>query len=182
MKKTLLIALIAVFCATSAFGQFRFEIGASAPLVGASSLESLGLGEEVADIVGTLGIIPIPNLGLLFQVDMGIIKLGIGAKIWTAILANLGYPMVQLELALGSLMIDASVGGYYFGYYTIPNVFGVEPAGFLIPDLSVWLALGKKKAFRLGGGLMGFTDVSDLASIDVSTLPFIAYAGLKVVL
>jgi len=151
-------------------------------VVGVSSLDGLGLGDEVADIAGVLGIIPIPNMGLLFQIDMGLLKLGLGAKIWSAILANLAYPMVQLEVALGNFMIDASVGGYYFAYYTIPNVFGVEPAGFLIPDLSAWIALGKKKSFRLGGGVMGFTNVNYIADIDFSTLPFLAYAGIKVVL
>ena len=76
------------------------------------------------------------------------------------------------------MAIDASLGGYYFGYYGVGNEYGMEQMDILLPDLSVWLGLGKKQTFRLGGGAIGAIPTS----FDLSAVPFVAYAGLKIVL
>jgi hypothetical protein len=94
----------------------------------------------------------------------------------------MAYPVAQIELSLGPLVVDASVGGYYFGYFGIGNVYGLERFDFLIPDVSAWIALGKKQTFRLGGGAMGVVSLDSLSSLSTLELPFVAYAGLKIVL
>jgi hypothetical protein len=181
-KRILCLALILALSTTLAFSQFRFEIGANAPVAAGSA--SAG-NSEIADIftsISDFGIIPIPNLALLLQANMGFLKVGVGVKVQSLIVYSLAYPEAQVELALGPLVVDASVGGYYFGYYAIGNTYGLQQANYLVPDLSVWLALGKKRTFRLGGGAMGVLPIESLSSLSTLELPFIAYAGLKIVL
>jgi hypothetical protein len=179
MKKRYLLAVLAIFIIlASASAQFRFEIGAAAPVkVGYITGNGSTYG-SMLDLVGTLGIIPVGNLGLFLEGDMGFLKLGVGAKIQTLVLASAAYPAVQAELALGPVFVDLSVGGYYVAYYTVGNIFGVQNIGLLFPDASLWLGLGKKKNLRLGGGAVAAVPVS----LDLTELPFVAYAGLKVVL
>ena len=179
MKKKNVFAILAIFVVlASVSAQFRFEIGAAAPVkVGYITGDGTAYG-SLLDIVETVGIIPIGNLGLFFQTDMGFLKLGVGAKIQTLLLASAAYPAVQAEMAFGPVFVDISVGGYFVAYYTIGNVFGVQNIGMVFPDASLWLGLGKKKNLRLGGGAIAAVPVS----MDFTEIPFIAYAGLKVVL
>jgi len=179
MKKILIcMTLILCISVPAAFSQFRFEIGASAPITfGAFDSETAGFA-DVGGMLDEVGIIPIPNLALLLQLDAGPIKLGAGIKAWTALVASVAYPIVQAEIALGALSIDASLGGYFLAYYGIPNTFGFEEIGAFIPDISAWLGIGKKNAFRIGGGAMGLIPTT----FDLTVVPYVVYAGLKVVL
>lgn len=179
MKKVLLcMILIVAISVPAAFSQFRLELGVNAP-VGVGYVS--GSGGGASDLVSTLeesGIIPIPNLALMLQANLGLLKFGVGVKAQSLIVYSMAYPVAQLEVALGPLAIDASLGGYYFGYYAIGNEYGLEQLDVLVPDLSVWLGLGKKHTFRLGAGAIGVIPTS----FDLSTVPFVAYAGLKLVL
>lgn len=179
MKKRLVMAILAIFLLLAAAGaQLRFEIGAAAPVkVGYLT----GDGSVYGTLVNPLesfGIIPVGNLGVFLQSDLGFLKLGLGAKFQTLLLATAAYPAVQAELALGPVFVDMSVGGYYVAYYTVGNIFGVQELGVLFPDASLWLGLGKKKNLRIGGGAVAGIP----ASLAVTEIPFVAYAGLKVVL
>jgi hypothetical protein len=94
------------------------------------------------------------------------------------LIAYAAYPNAQLEVALGPLCIDASLGGYYMGVYGIGEGFGFTELDALIPEVSAWLALGKKRAFRIGAGAIGLLPVS----FDLSDVPMILYGGMKIVL
>ena len=179
MKKMLLCTvLIMAISVPTAFSQFRFEIGASAPVaLGYFS----GSGGDYSDAISTieeLGILPIPNLALFLQADLGLLKLAAGIRAHSFIIYTLAYPVVQLEMALGPLSIDASMGGYFFGYSALEGLYGLEQIDYLVPDLSVWLGLGKRKSIRLGGGALGLVP----SSMGMDIVPFIGYAGLKIVL
>lgn len=183
MKKFILcVLLVFVLAVPSAFGQWRFEIGANAPLsfgmlTGDEEDSVLGLADF--SIVEELGIIPIPNLAVFLEADLSILKLGAGIKAWSAFgLANFAYPVLMAELALGPLFVDATVGGLFYGYYTIGNIAGAGAMEYLVPDVSAWVALGKKRALRLGGGLLSIMQMGE----NMDVIPYIAYAGLKVVL
>jgi len=179
MKKTLLcVVLIVAISIPTAFSQLRFEIGASAPVtVGYFS----GAGGDYGDAISTieeLGILPIPNLALFLQADLGLLKLAAGIRAHSLIIYTLAYPVVQLEVVLGPLSIDAGIGGYYFGYSALGGLYGLEQIDYLIPDLSVWLGLGRRKSIRLGGGALSLIPTS----METDIVPFIGYAGLKIVL
>jgi hypothetical protein len=186
-KKFLCIVLILALSASAAFSQIRFEIGANAPVAAGSASASSSAITDIFTTLNDFGIIPIPNLALLLQANMGFLKIGAGIKVQSLIVYNLAYPAAQVELSLGPLMVDASVGGYYFGFYAIGNTYGIygldsTKPKYLIPDLSVWLALGNKHIFRLGGGVIGVMPLDSMSSLSTLELPFVAYAGVKIVL
>jgi hypothetical protein len=181
-KRILCIVLILALSASAAFGQIRFELGANAPVAAGSASAGNSAIADIFTTVDEFGIIPIPNLALLLQANMGFLRIGVGVKVQSLIVYSMAYPEAQVELALGPLVVDASVGGYYFGYYSIGNTYGLLQANYLVPDLSVWLALGKKRTFRLGGGAISAIPIESLSSLSTLQLPFVAYAGLKIVL
>jgi hypothetical protein len=179
MKKRLFVAAIMVLAMTPIlFAQIRFEIGANAPIkVGyISNLQTQSA--SFVDAISQVGIIPIPNLSLFLQADLSVIKLGVGLRAQSVLIFSAAYPLIQAELALGALAIDASIGGYYFGYYGLGGIYGIQNLGILLPDLSAWFGFGKSRTFRIGGGVIGAIPTS----FDLSSVPFVAYGGLKVVL
>lgn len=179
MKRFLLcVTLILAISAPAAFGQLRVELGGNAPMAVGSFSESGGDFSDIMSSIDEFGILPIPNLGLLLQADLGAVKVAVGIKAQSVILFSLAYPVAQMELALGNLSIDASLGGYYFGYFAIGNVYGFQQENIILPDLSAWLGIGRKNAFRIGGGAIGLIPTD----LDLSAVPLIAYAGMKIVL
>lgn len=179
LKRLVIIGLALAFLLPSAFADFRFEIGVNTPVyAGLASLADMeqigvGLGE------GLDGVLPILNLGLMLQSDLGLLKLGIGIKAHSFLVASIAYPVVQAAIELGPLIAEASAGGYFYGLL----VFGDELGGvtnypIYLGDLSLWLGLGKKNTFRIGAGAVGAFG----PDLDIGLTPFIAYAGLKVVL
>lgn len=179
MRKRTLLACIVIFTVlASASAQFRFELGVIAPVnAGLISGDGTDFG-SMLDVIKTLGVMPIGNLGLFLESDTGFLKLGVGVKIHTLLLVSAAYPAIQAELALGSLFADLSLGGYYLAYYGIGNTFGALNTGILFPDASLWLGLGTTKRIRLGGGVIAAFP----ASFDLVEIPFIAYGGIKAVL
>jgi len=185
MKKLILcVALIAAIAVPAAFSQLRFELGANVP-VAAMLLSGDAFDQSSNPIVTSMPLVGdnfffvVPNSSFLLQADFGLLKIGAGVKIQSLMLmAYAAYPNAQVEIALGPLSIDASLGGYYMGYFGIGEGFGVSTMDYLIPEASVWLALGKKKAFRIGAGAIGLLPTS----FDLSDVPLIAYGGMKIVL
>ena len=179
MKKfSLCLVILAALAVPAAYSQLRFELGANVP-VAAALLSGGELSGDAIPLVGDDMFFPVPNASLLLQADMRLLKIGVGVKVQSLMLiAYAAYPNAQLEIALGPLCLDASVGGYYMGVYGIGEGFGFTELDALIPEVSAWLALGKKKAFRIGAGAIGLLPTS----FDLSDVPMIFYGGRKVVL
>ena len=80
MKKVFIcMVLICAISVPSAFSQFRLELGANAP-VAVGYLTGSGTSGDIASTIEQSGIIPIPNLALLLQANLGLIKIGVGVK------------------------------------------------------------------------------------------------------
>lgn len=179
MKKLILcLVMIAAIAVPSAFSQLRFEIGANVPF-GLTSVTPAGDLGDIWTLVGEDVFIPIPNSSLLLQADLGLLKVGVGVKVHSVMfLLYVGYPNAQVELELGPLCIDASLGGYYLGSYVIGTGFLANQLDVLIPEASAWLALGKSKAFRIGVGAIGLMPTD----FDLGAMPVLLYGGMKIVL
>lgn len=180
MKKFLLCALLVVVVLTPAVSQLRFEVGVNAPLsIGIASEDFGVISEDLTDLQSEIGIIPIANMGLFLRMKLGFLSIGAGAKVQSLFLAlNVGYPAAIAEIALGPLVVEATLGGGFFGYY-VAGESGFGELDLALPELSAWLALGKRRSFRLGVGAIGLASISDF---DLSTLPYLAYGGVKIVL
>lgn len=178
MKKLLLVSvLVLAIAAPAAFGQLRLEVGACAPLFRGTVSVDDGFTDYV-DIIGT-EFIPMLDGGVFLQADAGIVKIGVGVKARSIFLKNvIAYPAAQVEVGLGPVAIDASLGGYYFAGYDFPSKsgsFGQQDA--LAAELSAWFGLGKDHRLRLGGGLSGLIPLP----FDLTHVPYTAFAGLRLV-
>jgi hypothetical protein len=174
MKRLVLVALVVFAIAAPATAQARLDIGVLVPkgfgIV--SDGEASGF-SDAADFLSKY-IIPLPEATLAYQFDLGTIKLGVGARAFTVVLATMAWPNVFAEWELGPIILDAQVGGGIFGWYAI-STGGIEAGKVFLPDLSAWFAVGKKKILRLGGGATGLF----LPEIDSDTVPVILYFAGK---
>ena len=113
-------------------------------------------------------------MGIYYQGDLGLVKLGIGARAFSLLVETIAVPNAFAELDFGKIAIEAQVGGGAF------VMFGFLPTqanigNYWIPDLSAWFKIGKKGSFRLGGGLVGLY----LPAVMGNALPFLIYLGGK---
>lgn len=178
MKKLLLVSvLVLAIAAPAAFGQLRLEVGACAPLFRGTISVDDGFSEFV-DIIGTQ-FIPMLDGGIYLQADAGIVKMGVGVKARSIFLKNvIAYPAAQVEVGIGPVAIDASLGGYYFAGYdftTKDGYFGQKNT--LAGELSAWFGFGEGHRLRVGGGLSALFGLP----FDLTHVPYTAFAGLRLV-
>jgi hypothetical protein len=173
MKYFVIVAVLVLVLAAPAFAQFRIDLGAIVPMtVGTLS----GSGVETSGEIGAFlreHILPFPEASFYYQFNAGPVRLAPGVRAFTLILESLLWPNVLVELALGPVFIDAQLGGLFFVAFGLAN--NADAGKVLIPDLSVWVGLGKKRTFRLGGGVLGLM----APEISGDTMLILPYVGFK---
>jgi hypothetical protein len=189
MKRLILILAIATAIVVPSTAQMRIDLGLYKPLgIGFTEVpEASSELEKVNDVISSQIWLMIPEIGAYYEFNLAPLPLrfGVGVRAITVIVATAGYPNAFAELELGPVEIEAQIGGLAFGYYVL-NEFGGDFGKVFIPDLSAWLALGKKKSFRIGGGVTMLYAPDAVAELDDSTgrniIPFIYYASAKFVI
>ncbi len=167
----LLSLAVALVAPPSVAAQARLDIGAIVPR--GAGVASGGSSTSVGTFVDNWPFIPLPDAGIYYQGDLGLLKLGIGARATTFILETIAWPNAYAELDLGPVAIQAQVGGGAFlmlGLVTSPVLGKV-----LIPDISAWYKFGKKGIFRLGAGAIGLYVPDAFGDFT----PFLIYIGGK---
>ncbi len=168
MKKAMLLAaLIAVVAVPSAFADWRVDIGADVLIY--AGIGGTPLGDDMGAFAQY--IIPFPNGTISYSFDLGVISLGVGAKLYTFILINIVSPVVYAELDLSPVVVNLSVWGGGFLIFGLANGFYSQP--ILIPDLSAMFKIGK--TMRIGPGIMFPVFLSE----DVDAFPYVIYAAVK---
>ena len=174
-KRILIVLLLVVVMGSgTVFAQGRFDIGIKAPLIiGVDGLvdadgQPIDLVEEVPSFI------PIPSAFVGGQLDLAIIKLGVGLQLYSAIIQTIMYPAVFGEVDLGFFVANLTVGGGVFASF---GVLGsdISTTELLIPDLSAHFRLGS--IFQVGLGLTGFTGFE---SIESDIFPYVGYFSAKV--
>jgi hypothetical protein len=164
---------IAFVVVQPAASEVRLDIGVMVPrgaglTLGGSTTTTLG------ENLGSWPFIPLPEAGIYYQGDLGMFKLGIGARAYSVILETILWPNAFAELDLGKVAIEAQIGGGAF------LMLGMLPTEFqtgkvFIPDVSAWFKIGKKGNFRLGGGMIGLYATEAFGD----AMPFLFYLGGK---
>jgi hypothetical protein len=172
MRKFLMVAFIAAALAAPVAAQLRLDVGIDVPK-GIGTTLSSDFDQSARDFLAK-AFIPIPDVALHYQFDLGIIKLGAGVRAYTFIVASVLWPNVFAELDVGPLAVEGQIGGGLFAYSAI-STGGIESGRVFFPDLSAWYAFGQKRVFRLGCGAIGVF----LPNQDVNGLPFVFYIGGK---
>lgn len=172
MKRIVFLALVLALLAAPAFAQFRLDLGVMVPrgvglTMGGSTETSEG------SYLSDWPFIPLPEGGIYYQGDLGILKLGIGARAFSAILLTVIWPNAYAELDFGRLAIEAQVGGLAFLMFGLAS--GSATGNVIVPDISAWYKIGKQGNFRLGLGIIGL-DIPDTFG---NAVPFLLYFGGK---
>ncbi|MFW5738391.1 MAG: hypothetical protein ACOCWX_05000 [Spirochaetota bacterium] len=143
-KRTLVLMMfLGLVAAAPVVADSQVDIGANVPGWTSVSID----GERVTEQIPFR--IPIPDLMYNYFFDVGPVKLGGGARVWTIILATGAYPIVSAEFETRRLVLNAHIGGLVFGYLTpFPNGSGIETGRVFLPEISAafrltdWFSLG----------------------------------------
>jgi hypothetical protein len=177
MSRTAKIGILAlILCmvlgAGTAFAQIRLDAGVDVFMgAGIFSESNDPTFQSFGQLLGYFPVMPFPEAGLYYQFDLGIIKLGAGVRCFTFIIESVFWPNLIAEAHLGNVVIEAQVGGGYFGFFGLGT--GGTPGQVFFPDLSVSYAFGD--VFRLGVGAIGIF----IPQLSTDILPFLFYVGGK---
>jgi len=173
MKRAILLVAVALVVAIPAFAELRLDLGVDVPLVAGFISGGDASTSEVGSFL-TEHIFPFPEASIYWQFDLGPVHLAPGLRFFTFILQSVFWPNLLAEVQLGPVFFVAQLGGLLFVTFGMLN--DAVAGQVLIPDLSVWVGLGKKKMFRLGVGAIGLM----LPEISTSTMLFAGYVGAKI--
>lgn len=176
MKHLVIITAFILLLVPPAFSQVRFDLGFDVPMTvgtitGGEVTTSSKIGTFLQDHT-----FPFPEASVYYQFNLGPVKLAPGIRLYTFILESIFWPNLLAEVQLGPVFIDAQLGGLFFGVFGLFSNFDFGKV--LIPDLSVWIGLGKERRFRLGGGVLGLV----LPELSTEGMLIIPYLGAKIAL
>jgi hypothetical protein len=174
MKRIVLLAVFIAVLAVPAFSQFRIDLGFDVPMtVGALSGSGVTTSSEVGEFLRE-HILPFPEASFYYQFDIGPLKLAPGVRVFTFILESVLWPNLMAELVLDPVFIQAQLGGLVFALFGLVN--NIEFGEVLLPDVSIWIGLGKERRFRIGGGVLGML----LPELSTEGMLIIPYVGAKI--
>ena len=176
MKRIILVAAFVAVLVFPAFSQARIDIGVDVPM----TIGVIGNGEiETSNEAGEFlkeHILPFPEASFYYQFRAGPITLAPGVRCFTFILESVLWPNIMAELELGPVFIQGQLGGLFFAVFGLYS--NVDYGAVLLPDLSVWVGLGKERRFRLGGGVLGMM----LPELTTEGMAIVPYLGGKIAL
>jgi len=147
-RRTILVLLLAAAAIAPAAADSQVDIGVNVPVVIGVSYQ----GERASEQIPVR--LPIPDLMYNYYfLDNGL-KLGVGVRVWTIILATGAYPIASVEFETKRLLLNAHIGGGIFGYLTpVPEVSGTETGRVFLPEVSA--AFRFTDWFSVGGAFLG---------------------------
>jgi hypothetical protein len=143
-KSTILLALaLCILAAAPLAADAQVDIGVNLPTW-------IGISYNGENVMEQIPIrLPLPDLMFNYFFEVGDFKLGVGARVWTIILATGAYPIVSAEYETERLLVNANIVGGVFGYVTVaPEVSGIETGRVFLPEVSAlfrvtdWFAAG----------------------------------------
>ena len=143
LRTTIVILLLACAAIVPVAADSQVDIGVDVPVLLGVYYQGQAVGDE------PLVHIPLPNLMYNYFWNIGPVKLGLGARIWSLLLVSGAYPILSAEFETDRLILNAHVGGGVFGYVTIfPGVSGIETGRVFLPEVSAafrftnWFSMG----------------------------------------
>ncbi len=178
MRKAILALLAILVLASPLAAQLRVDVGIEKPLsLGATNSEEAEDDfDDASEFVREQLWLFFPTVSAYYEWDLEVVKLAAGVRAYTFIVVGALWPNLLAELNFGPLYVDAQLGGLLFGYYAL-NTGGLDAGKVLIPDISVWLGLGKTRSFRIGAGFMGLYIPVLVEEADI--IPYMGYIGAK---
>ncbi len=155
MKRKWIIAVTVVAMliggATIASAQFRMDIDIPWYIyVGLSDALEADLGAEFDVVDISQFAVVIPNIQMYYMFGGSMLKIGVGARIYTILIMNFLYPSVVGEVRLGNFDVNLNVGGLFGVLLGLGPTFETTKGPWATADLSVGYRL--TNWFRLGVG------------------------------
>jgi hypothetical protein len=152
-------ALVFAAIAGTAAAQFRMDVDVMVPFKAGLVNDIQGLGGSTSSQTVNIDYaFLIPDFQALYQVDLGIVRLGGGARLFTLILESMAYPLIFAEVQLGPAVVNLNLGGLAFGFFGLANK--LVTADIVVADLSAGFELAKW--FRADVGFVGITPLADM--------------------
>ena len=175
-KRWLLIAFAALLIlagAVSASAQLRLEGNLNWPLFGGIKLDPSVYGGSGGNVDLSQYHLLLPDFRIYYQFGGdGMLRGGVGARVYTVIFLSIIYPEAYLEVNLKPIVLEASLGGYLFGVFGLAS--SLSTASLLLPDLNVGWQIAPW--FRLGAGMLFFTPLNANWS---QNFGYIGYLGAR---
>ncbi len=176
MKKGIILSaavLLILLSTVSAGAQARLEVNVNWPItIGINSSNSLFNGANV-DLSQYHFLLPDFRAYYQFGGD-GLLRGGIGIRAYSVIIQSFIFPEAFVELNLNPVMLEASLGGYVFGFFGLFN--HLSTADLMLPDFNVTFQL--LPWLRLGGGVLLFTPIGSNWNTD---FVYMGYIGVRFV-
>lgn len=136
--------------------EFKIDIGVNVPYY-------IGVRAEDDDIGDTLDwVFLVPDVKFNWLHDLGPVRLGGGARLWTFIIQSMVYPILTAEADVGPFTFNTNVGGGLFLFFGLYN--SIDTAGVVIPELTVAYRFSDRFSVGTGGLLVFAPEVADLSS------------------
>jgi hypothetical protein len=156
-KWIMAVAIVAMLIggAVAASAQFRMDIdipwwikvGLSQDLIDALGASDPGL-VDIADYA-----IIVPNIQAYFTFGGPMLKFGVGARLYSVLIANFIYPSIMGEVRLGNFDVNLNVGGLAGALIVWGGGFQTVTGPWASFDLSAGYRL--TNWFRVGAGVFG---------------------------
>jgi hypothetical protein len=170
MKRLVLVVALIAVLAFPAFSQFRIDLGVDVPMtIGVMGNGEIETSNEAGDFLKE-HILPFPEASFYYQFSAGPLTLAPGVRTFTFILETVLWPNLMAELELGPVYLQGQIGGLLFAVFGLYS--NADFGNVLLPDLSVWVGLGKKRNLRLGGGVLGMA-LPDLTTEGIAIIPYL---------
>ncbi|MBN2443690.1 MAG: hypothetical protein JXJ04_20180 [Spirochaetales bacterium] len=163
-RRALLIFMLLALLSVGAYAGLRFDVGITIPAYVGIQFDTGESGGVWLDYT-----IVLPDLQLLYMVDLGLIRIGAGIRGYTFIVESLIMPTIVGEIQLGSLLFHGSLFGGAFFFVGIINDSITGSVGGL--DLNVSYKL--TDWFGIGVGSLALVEFDP--TYDLGATPFVAY-------
>jgi len=101
----------------------------------------------------------VPDVKINYFFNEKGIRLGVGARMFTAILETMAYPIVTVETEIDKLVLSAHVGGGAFLFFGLLNDFAT--GSFYMPEVTIAYKLGERFSVGTGALLFFAPDAAD---------------------
>jgi hypothetical protein len=174
-KWIIAVAVVAMLVGGAAVASAQFRMDIDIPwwvYVGLSDALEADLGTDLgmADI-GKFAVV-VPNIQAYYMFGGSLLKIGVGARLYTLLLINFLYPSVVGEVRLGNFDVNLNVGGLAGVLLGIGPIFETATGPWATFDLSAGYRL--TNWFRLGVGAFGIVQTEY-----PSEFPYVIYVSGK---
>ncbi len=169
--------MLLLLCVISSFAQPRIDLGIDVPFYfGVKIVDTSGSGLGFDTGAFSQFTFLFPEIAAHYVIDLELLKIGLGVRMFTFIIESVGWPNLFVELNLDPLVLSAEVGGGFYFLFGLFSTAGSMPLA--IGDIAA--AYKFNDWFRAGLGVFSIAETDQNINFsDSGSFPFAVYAFAK---